>query len=141
MAEKKFVVAYDGSAHAKKALEWAVDLAQKLSAEIFIVTVSERTLHHLEESYHLIELEKQYHQKFVEEAEEGKTLCEKQGVVAHADVLEGHPADEVIKYARKQKADLIVSGTRGLGGFGQLLLGSVAHKLVTYSDTPVVIVK
>ena len=141
MAEMKFVVAYDGSAHAQKALNWAMELAQKLSAEIFIVTVSERTLHHLEETHHLIELEKLYHQKFVEEAEEGRAVCQKHGIVAYAEVLEGHPADEVIKFARKQKADLIISGTRGLGGFGQLLLGSVAHKLVTYSDTPVVIVK
>jgi len=37
-------------------------------------------------------------------------------------------------------ADLLVLGTRGLGGFKGLLLGSVAHQLVSHSPCPVVVV-
>jgi len=56
-------------------------------------------------------------------------------------IQEGNPADAIIKYAKKIEADIIICGTRGYGGFGALLLGSVAHKLVTYAKIPVLVVK
>ena len=37
-------------------------------------------------------------------------------------------------------ADLLVVGSRGLGGFKRLMLGSVAHQVVTYSSCPVVVI-
>jgi len=37
--------------------------------------------------------------------------------------------------------DLIVTGTRGMGGFKNLIIGSVAQKVVTYSKVPVLVIK
>lgn len=48
------------------------------------------------------------------------------------------PANALIDASRD--ADLLVVGTRGLGGFKRLLLGSVANQVVTYSHCPVVVV-
>lgn len=42
---------------------------------------------------------------------------------------QGDPAEMVVEYANERNADLIVSGSRGLGRLKQLLLGSTSHKI------------
>jgi len=63
------------------------------------------------------------------------------GIAAKTIVLEGDPADQLIEYAKGERADLIICGTRGLGGFEAFLLGSVAYKLFIHSSVPVLVVK
>jgi nucleotide-binding universal stress UspA family protein len=53
-------------------------------------------------------------------------------------VASGPAADALIQAAKE--ADLIVVGTRGLGGFKELLLGSVSHQVAHYAPCPVVVV-
>ena len=65
----------------------------------------------------------------------------KEGLTIETILLDGNPADEIISYAAANPIDLILCGTRGLGEIGSLLLGSVAHKLVTYSQVPVLVIK
>ena len=141
MTMKRYVVAYDGSANSKKALELAADLAKSVPAEILLVTVCDPILQQFEDVCLSSDMEREYEQHFAGKAEEGRKYCETNGVKVQAKILKGHPADVIIQFANQENADLIVSGTRGLGGFGQLLLGSVAHKLVTYSPIPVLIVR
>jgi nucleotide-binding universal stress UspA family protein len=52
----------------------------------------------------------------------------------------GPPAPTMIAIARDQHPGLIVTGSRGLGGFGELLLGSVSHELVLHAQLPVVVI-
>ena len=52
-------------------------------------------------------------------------------------VLNGNPAEEIIKYAEEQDIDLIVMGTHGYRGVEKMLLGSVAEKVVKMSPCPV----
>ena len=47
----------------------------------------------------------------------------------------------ILSYAEKNNADMIVSGSRGLGRFKRLILGSVASSLVQYAKCPVLVVK
>jgi nucleotide-binding universal stress UspA family protein len=51
------------------------------------------------------------------------------------------PADEIVKVAKNEKADLIVIGSRGLAGKGKYFLGSTASQVVTYSHCSVMVVK
>lgn len=53
----------------------------------------------------------------------------------------GDAATEIIDYARKEKIDLIILGSRGLSEFKSWLLGSVSRKLVHYANCSVLIVK
>jgi nucleotide-binding universal stress UspA family protein len=49
--------------------------------------------------------------------------------------------EEIIELATKRKIDLIVIGTRGLGGFRKLLLGSVSSGVVTHAHCNVLVVR
>jgi len=55
-----------------------------------------------------------------------------------AVIREGHPAKVLLDAAAD--ADLLVVGSRGLGGFSELLLGSVSHECAQHSTCPIVIV-
>jgi glycine betaine transporter len=62
--------------------------------------------------------------------------CEASTAIAH-----GYPSQEIVKYAREHKVDLIVMGTHGRGPIGHLLLGSVAENVVRRAHCPVLTVR
>ncbi|SDF73067.1 universal stress protein [Sporomusa acidovorans] len=140
MDVKKMVVAYDGSAGSHKALAWAVSLAAKLGGDVVVVSVVKppefsSSIDEVDEWYE--GGEKQYRPLLEQAAAYG----EAEGVSLKTEILRGHPAESIIRYAADRKADLIVTGTRGMGGFKSLVIGSVAQKVVTYAKVPVVVVK
>jgi nucleotide-binding universal stress UspA family protein len=53
----------------------------------------------------------------------------------------GAPSDEVVRAAKREKAHMIVMGTHGHGLLGRAVMGSVAQRVVTDSDIPVLLVK
>ena len=141
MFGKRIAVAFDASPDSKIALEKAMDLARVVAGEIFIVSVYEPIPFSFDEGAVYVAAENEAMRVFREKAELGRQLCEQAGVAARSQVLYGHPAEELIKYAQEEKMDLIVTGSRGQGGFASMLLGSVAQKLVKYSPIPVLVVK
>jgi nucleotide-binding universal stress UspA family protein len=60
-------------------------------------------------------------------------------IVVRTNVVEAHPVVGLLDAA--ENAGLLVVGTRGLGGFKRLLLGSVSRAVIHYADTPVMIVR
>jgi nucleotide-binding universal stress UspA family protein len=56
-------------------------------------------------------------------------------------VLDGHPAEEIDKYAVSHDINLVVIGSHGRKGLDRLLIGSVADKVVRGSKVPVLIVR
>jgi nucleotide-binding universal stress UspA family protein len=60
------------------------------------------------------------------------------GLPVTGEVVEGAPAEALLDAART--AELLVVGSRGLGGFRSLLLGSVSQQVVHHARCPVVIV-
>jgi nucleotide-binding universal stress UspA family protein len=55
-------------------------------------------------------------------------------------VMEGWPPEEIVKLARRRRADLIVIGTHGRTGIRKLLLGSIAERVIVLAPFPVLAV-
>ena len=56
-------------------------------------------------------------------------------------LIVGQPADEIIAAAQQNGCDLIIMGTHGRGAIGNLLMGSVATRVIAQSPIPVLSVK
>ena len=142
MANKKLMLAYDGSEHSQRALDWALDLNAQLLYELEIVAVippfPSLFADFPTDTYALMEVNRKNGQTMLERA---AAHCLERGQTTTTALLEGHIVDTLIEHATEGGFTFLISGTRGAGGFEGLLLGSVAHKLVTYSPIPVLIVK
>jgi uncharacterized protein len=57
-------------------------------------------------------------------------LAQETGLRLHRHLLLGEPAHEVLRLARRVRADLVVAGSHGAGFFGRFLLGGTSSKLV-----------
>jgi nucleotide-binding universal stress UspA family protein len=88
-----------------------------------------------ESMYELLKQEGDLAIKYV--AERG----EAEGLEVEGNLIEGHPADEIIKYSEKNSISLIVMGTLGKSGLDRFLLGSVAEKVVRNSKIPILVVR
>jgi nucleotide-binding universal stress UspA family protein len=53
----------------------------------------------------------------------------------------GAPAQDILRWARRQRADLIVIGTHGRSALGRFFMGSVADRVVRLSPIPVLTVR
>ncbi len=70
-----------------------------------------------------------------------KKTLEEAGIKGIKTVLRsGHPADEILKTAKEEAADMIVVGSRGKR-VSHLFIGSVSREIVDRAEVPVVVVK
>jgi nucleotide-binding universal stress UspA family protein len=70
-----------------------------------------------------------------------EAFLKEKGVKVVTRLGKGNPAEIIIETAAEGNFNLIVMGSRGLGGMKELLLGSVSHKVVQLAKTSVLIVK
>jgi len=70
-----------------------------------------------------------------------KESCEKQGIQFAFKILDGSPAKKIAEFAEEEKVDLVIVGSRGLGGISEAILGSVANSIVHKSKVSVLVVK
>ena len=74
-------------------------------------------------------------------AERGARDLARAGLAATVEIREGDPADQLIRVATAEGADLIVVGSRGLSTLPRLLLGSVARKVLLHAPQSVLVVR
>lgn len=140
---KHILVPYDGSEPANRAFEFATELAKLYNARVTVVTCI--VIHsHVDPVLSVAFLETVKLQK--EDAKKSLSKLESKlkelGVQFKTDVLEAVSiTDVLVSYAESHDVDFIIIGSRGLGGFKKLLLGSVASGVSQHSKCPVLIVK
>jgi nucleotide-binding universal stress UspA family protein len=141
---KRILVGLDGSSGSARALRWAIEMAKLLGAEIVAVYVVE-LLSPTAVGYGLapIEFPDGWLDDLRRQFETQWSAPLKEAGLHYRTVFETGargPAPTLIAVADEVHADLIVTGSRGLGGFGELLLGSVSHQLVQHAPVPVVVI-
>ncbi len=127
----RILVATDGSAAAWKAIQYAAGLAKQTGAELTAVSVIDgtafvaKTVPAVSTPTHLIEpvedFMRQAAEAYIGKAEE---LCRKNGIKFRKVIRSGHPVDEIVKVAEKERCDLIIMGARGKGVVKAAVLGS-----------------
>ena len=136
---KHIVVALDESGEPKKGLEKAIYIAKLSDAKITgvnVINVDTTTLASAVTDYG------SYLTKKAEEMLDSiKRDCEKQGIQFASKILDGSPASKIAEFAEKEKVDLVIVGSKGLGGFSERILGSVANSIVHKSKVSVLVVK
>jgi nucleotide-binding universal stress UspA family protein len=145
----KILVPSDGSKTAQTAAGYAVDLAKQLKASIIILSVIDKrsftaqTVPASETPRHTIEPIEDY----LREAAEGyageiKKLCDKSGVASKVSIKMGHPVEEIVKEAKRSKANFIVMGSHGRSALSAAVLGSVSYGVIhNDASVPILIVR
>ncbi len=139
---KKILIATDGSEYTKNSIEYGIDLAKNTQAKLHVIYVIDTAAFASipmdaawESMYELLKQEGDEATRYVAEK------AEAEGLEVEKLTVEGHPAEEIIKYAEKNSMNLIVMGTLGKSGLDRFLLGSVAEKVVRASKIPVLVVR
>ncbi len=142
---KRILVAVDGSENATRAVKVASTVAKDNNAKLTILHVITipAVVYSGDVAFPLNKIEveaRRQGEKYVESAE---STAWQAGVKAETEIIESidSPVRGITDYSEKNMIDLIVVGTRGLGGFKRLLLGSVASGVVHYAHCSVLVVR
>jgi nucleotide-binding universal stress UspA family protein len=132
------VVATDGSESVGRAVDVALDFADRFDAAVHALYV-------LEESE--VESAPEAVREEMHDAleERGETAVNAVADAAGGDIVtairEGRPPAEISQYARDVDANVVATGTRGRHGENRFLIGSVAERVVRTCPVPVLTVR
>jgi nucleotide-binding universal stress UspA family protein len=128
---KRILVPLDGSNLAERALAYVEELATAFNSEVILLYVSEPK----EEQY------RPMHQLYLEEvAKRVKEHVKKRARIKMA-LLTGEAAEEIINYARKNKASVIIMASHGRSGITAWVMGNVANNVLRAAEVPVLLIR
>jgi nucleotide-binding universal stress UspA family protein len=145
---KNVLIATDGSKHAEDAAKLGVELAKNCGGKVFALFVADNERYFEPMggvSYNIADkvvqgLKAELKLEGENATKEVEDLATKAGVPIEKKIIEGHPPEEIMKFADNIKADMIVLGSIGLRGIRKFQLGSVTDKVVHNSKIPVLVV-
>jgi nucleotide-binding universal stress UspA family protein len=140
MQGSRILLPVDGSAHADRATDYAIDLTRLMKGRILLL-YCHRTFPKV--------IGEPYLQSIITRTLEDAQACLKpysdrlrQAAVPFDErVMEGPAGSAIVNVATIDQCDLIVMGTRGRGNLQGLLLGSVTHRVLETAPCPVLVVR
>ena len=136
---RTITVGLDGSQESRAAAEWAAREAKLRGLPLKIVHVWEPVPEPMAQAPLLgAETHQHWTERIPREAAQGLRLRHP-GVEVRTEQVSGRPAEALAEAA--DSAELLVLGSRGLGGLGGLMVGSVGLSVIAHADRPVVLVR
>jgi nucleotide-binding universal stress UspA family protein len=135
---KRILIATDGSAGARAAVEYGLDLARSSHASATVVYVRRAPRPVVGDRFYQSEISEGLG-RGDDAGDHAMQVAAELGVESDVFILEGDPAALIIELAGLKDADLIVLGSRNRGPLVAALLGSVSNDVVTHADRPVLV--
>jgi nucleotide-binding universal stress UspA family protein len=142
----RILLCADGSDHARHAAAAAIAIAKRFDSEVVVIHAAAPP----PSAVFAIDIDPALNREDLYAASLGiqrHILCEVSQTLESAGVrfrlrdVTGQPVEEIINAAKTEKVDLIVVGSRGLGGFQRLMVGSVSDGVVHHAHCPVLVVR
>ncbi|WP_312243503.1 universal stress protein [Stutzerimonas nitrititolerans] len=139
---RKILLAFDGSENSKRAVQYMIDLDTP-PVEVHVVNVQHEPVIYGEyvTANMLEELNNSLLTKSRNVLAEAADALQAAGIAHQTHAMLGNVAEQVNEAVKRLGCDTVVMGTRGLGSFGGLLLGSVATRVIHEVSVPVLLVK
>ena len=140
----KLLVASDGSENSLRAVRYGVDLIGRLKegGSIGLISVHDDTaLKHAKRFVGTQAVEDYLREMSEGDLAESRRLLEEAGVKYETVIRTGYVAAEITKAASDGAYDIILMGSKGRSGLGDLLIGSVAKRVSEMATTPVLLVR
>ena len=151
---KKVLVALDGSEPSNNALNQSAAIAIKFKAKLIMIAVVQRVMIPIfpDEGFGGVPLSAakdmaQYQDKMrnvyqtVLNDADTKVTQQYPDLEVEAILMEGRPSGTITDFAEENDVDLIVMGSRGIGGYTGWILGSTSRRVVDSCTKPILIVK
>lgn len=146
---EKIMIATDGSRHSQRAAEVGIEVARLYSSEVtalYVVDIAKEyasigdlTSKVAEEV--ISSLRASLFQQGEAATGQVEELGRRAGIEVRSRVVEGHPAEVILRLAEEEQFNLLVLGGIGVTGLGRFLLGSVAERVVRSSEVPVLVAR
>ena len=136
---EKILVPLDGSKSAEIVLPYAEELAGRLGSEIVLIYVNDPIAAPYDRMFEFYlqtigAATKRAAERYIQPPG-GKEIKVK------SEILEGHPAQEIVDYADKINAGLIFMASHGRSGLRRWALGSMADKVLRIANRPVALIR
>lgn len=141
MTVQHILVPLDFSEFSNKALDYALDIAEKFQSQITLFHAIVLFHDDVDEEQRLQEYEnwiKRREQTIHHQMDNSLQKVKKRGITVSSLIRRGvNAADVILDYLSENSCDLVIMGTHGRTGLKHFLLGSVAEKIVRLSPVPV----
>ncbi|MET0543464.1 MAG: universal stress protein [Variovorax sp.] len=140
----KILVATDGSKHALRAVKYAAELAglTRQPSSVTLISVHDDTgLRHAKAFVGSEQVADYLRELAEKELKPARKVLDQLGIKHDAEIRTGHVTQEIVNCANAGKFNLIVLGAKGRGALADMLLGSVAQRVLAIAKQPVLLVK
>lgn len=135
----KILVPLDGSEFSNKALLHACEIAKSFNAQLILIYVIDKSMSlNLLDRKEFLAMIRHFGKNVLKK---GHNTALQRGIDTKSVLKEGNVVNEIVKFAKNEKCNLIVVGNKGLGAIAKFFLGSVSNKLASNSPCSILIVK
>jgi nucleotide-binding universal stress UspA family protein len=139
----KILVPVDGSENSFRALDHAIFLSTKIqeTQTTVLYIIEDQPSLYIYSPKTMEKVRADYKRESTKILERCKEMANKSGINIHTVLLEGDPASKIIGYSEMEKFDIIIMGSRGMGKFKEVILGSVSNKVLHHAKCSVMLVR